>query len=134
MPLRGRKRKGYPQKEQIVKDSEDAEEESLGQDFEAVRGAKDGGAAGAGNGIFAAGRFHDLGLAPALSDHIHDKLSFSAPTLIQKSAIPIILSGRDVLVNSGTGSGKTMVYLAPIINALQSYEPRLTRSEGTLGM
>lgn len=71
MPLRGRKRKGYPQKEQIVKDSEDAEEESLGQDFEAVRGAKDGGAAGAGNGIFAAGRFHDLGLAPALSDHIH---------------------------------------------------------------
>lgn len=24
-----------------------------------------------GDGIFAAGRFHDLGLAPALGDHIH---------------------------------------------------------------
>ena len=41
---------------------------------------------------------------------------------------------QDRLVNAGTGTGKTMVYLAPIINALQSYDPRLTRNDGTLGM
>lgn len=40
---------------------------------------------------------------------------------------------QDRLVNAGTGTGKTMVYLAPIINALQSYDPRLTRDDGTLG-
>ncbi|CAK9214746.1 unnamed protein product [Sphagnum troendelagicum] len=85
--------------------------------------------------LFSVGRFHDLGLADCLADHIHEKMGFSAPTLIQQAAIPLILSGRDVLVNAGTGTGKTMVYLAPIIHALQSYSsPRLTRNDGTLAL
>lgn len=44
------------------------------------------------------------------------------------------LTRRNRLVNADTGTGKTMVYLAPIIDALQSYETRVTRSDGTLGM
>lgn len=85
--------------------------------------------------LFSVGRFHDLGLADCLADHIHEKMGFRAPTLIQQAAIPLILSGRDVLVNAGTGTGKTMVYLAPIIHALQSYSsPRLTRNDGTLAL
>ncbi|KAG0627283.1 hypothetical protein M758_2G188600 [Ceratodon purpureus] len=133
MPLRGRKRKGYVRKEESAEEVEDGEEERQ-EEGERLRAGNEIGAKAKDDAIFAAGRFHDLGLAPALSDHIHAKLSFSAPTLIQKSAIPLILSGRDVLVNADTGTGKTMVYLAPIINALQSYEPRVTRSDGTLAL
>ena len=37
------------------------------------------------------------------------------------------------LVNAATGTGKTVAYLAPIINHLQSYSPRIDRSSGTFG-
>lgn len=37
------------------------------------------------------------------------------------------------LVNAATGTGKTVAYLAPIINQLQSYTPRIDRSSGTFG-
>jgi hypothetical protein len=36
-------------------------------------------------------------------------------------------------VNAGTGTGKTIVYLAPIVHHLQAYAPRINRSDGTLG-
>ncbi|KAJ7545051.1 hypothetical protein O6H91_09G104500 [Diphasiastrum complanatum] len=85
-------------------------------------------------GVFAAGSFHDLGLAPALADHIQDRLGFKAPTHVQQAAIPSILSGRDVLVNAETGTGKTIVYLAPILSDLQAYMPRITRADGTFAI
>lgn len=37
------------------------------------------------------------------------------------------------LVNAATGTGKTIAYLAPIIHYLQDYDPRIQRSDGTLG-
>lgn len=45
-------------------------------------------------------------------------LKIFKPTLIQKKALPIILDGRDTVINSKTGSGKTLCYLLPIINKL----------------
>jgi len=38
------------------------------------------------------------------------------------------------LVNAATGTGKTIVYLAPIVHLLQAYNPRIQRSDGTFGM
>lgn len=38
------------------------------------------------------------------------------------------------LVNAATGTGKTIVYLAPIVHLLQMYEPRIERSNGTFGI
>ncbi|RWW18542.1 hypothetical protein GW17_00017462 [Ensete ventricosum] len=38
------------------------------------------------------------------------------------------------LVNAATGTGKTIVYLAPVVHLLQMYEPRVQRSDGTFGM
>ena len=73
MPLWGRKRKAYPQSEQVAKDGEDGEGRQ-GKGAKAPRPETEIGEAGAkakDSAIFAAGRFHDLGLAPALSDHIH---------------------------------------------------------------
>ncbi|EUD66119.1 adenosinetriphosphatase [Plasmodium inui San Antonio 1] len=40
---------------------------------------------------------------------------FKHPTKIQKAAIPHILQGKDVIISSKTGSGKTMAYLIPLV-------------------
>lgn len=38
------------------------------------------------------------------------------------------------LVNAATGTGKTMVYLAPVVNHLLSFDKKISRSDGTFGM
>ena len=40
---------------------------------------------------------------------------YSAPTAIQKQAIPVILSGRDLLAAAQTGTGKTASFVLPIL-------------------
>ena len=46
------------------------------------------------------------------------ELGIYAPNSIQSRAIPLGLSGRDVLVCAQTGSGKTLTFLLPILNRL----------------
>ncbi|WP_404448410.1 DEAD/DEAH box helicase [Sutcliffiella horikoshii] len=43
---------------------------------------------------------------------------FVAATPVQEQAIPVILDGKDVLVESPTGTGKTLAYLLPIIERI----------------
>lgn len=38
--------------------------------------------------------------------------------------------GRDVLLKSDTGSGKTCAFLIPIVQRLQAVSPRITRKDG----
>lgn len=44
-----------------------------------------------------------------------DELGFTHPTPIQVKALPVILSGRDVMAIAQTGTGKTFAYLLPLL-------------------
>jgi ATP-dependent RNA helicase DeaD len=58
--------------------------------------------------------FTELGLSADLLKAI-DRLGFEQASPIQAAAIPLLLSGRDVVGQSQTGSGKTAAFAAPAI-------------------
>lgn len=51
---------------------------------------------------------------------VWEKSEFNNPTEIQKQAIPFILEGKDVIAESPTGTGKTLAYLLPILNQIDT--------------
>ena len=61
--------------------------------------------------------FSELGLAPAQLSAC-ESLGYNKPTPIQREAIPMILTGRDVIGCAETGTGKTAAYLLPILQRL----------------
>ena len=82
-------------------------------------------------GLFSEDALGSLGLCETLVSHLKEKMNVTKPTVIQKKGIPPMLEGRDVLVRSKTGTGKTLTYLLPIIQDLQSMPQRISRMEGT---
>lgn len=62
--------------------------------------------------------------------NLDDNFGITKMTTVQKLALPVLLSGADVLVRSQTGSGKTLAYAVPIVESLQRLRPKLTRSDG----
>ncbi len=64
--------------------------------------------------------FAKLGLAKPLLKAVQE-LNYVKPTPIQTLSVPAVLSGRDVLASSVTGSGKTAAFLLPV---LQRYYTR----------
>ncbi|WP_043931305.1 DEAD/DEAH box helicase [Bacillus sp. EB01] len=48
------------------------------------------------------------------------KSGFKQPTSIQEAAIPAILDGRDLIAESPTGTGKTLAYLLPVLEKIDS--------------
>ena len=61
--------------------------------------------------------FLALGLHPNLVSTV-TSLGYTSPTPIQKSLIPVMLSGRDVIGQAQTGTGKTAAFSLPIIEML----------------
>ncbi|KAF7456694.1 DEAD/DEAH box helicase family protein [Cryptosporidium felis] len=53
-------------------------------------------------------------------DNLVNVQKYTKPTIIQSQAIPLLFSGADVLVQSPTGSGKTLCYVLPIIAGLRN--------------
>ena len=69
--------------------------------------------------------FSKLGLAPAQLSAC-ESLGYTIPTPIQRQAIPVILSGRDVIGCAETGTGKTAAFLLPILQRLSvNFRPGL---------
>lgn len=56
--------------------------------------------------------FETLGLSTALLKAVED---YFEPTPVQQAAIPVILTGVDVVATAETGSGKTTAYVLPLI-------------------
>lgn len=69
--------------------------------------------------------FKELGLHDALSARC-ESLGYTEPTPIQNKAIPVILSGRDLIATAETGTGKTAAFLLPILHALGNAPVRAT--------
>jgi len=63
-------------------------------------------------------RFSDLPLSPELLQSL-EKAGFLHPTPIQEAAIPIALTGKDVLGCAQTGTGKTLAFVLPLIEKLK---------------
>ena len=62
-------------------------------------------------------RFDELGLAPELLRAISDK-GYTTPTPIQAQAIPIVLSGKDLMGGAQTGTGKTAAFTLPLLQRI----------------
>uniref|UniRef100_UPI00398F8D06 ATP-dependent DNA helicase DDX31 n=1 Tax=Pristiophorus japonicus TaxID=55135 RepID=UPI00398F8D06 len=80
--------------------------------------------------IFTTNSFNELNLHPHLVSTLNNVLKLSNMTSIQKLAIPVLLDGKDTLVQSQTGSGKTLAYGVPLVQSLQSVQPKIQRSDG----
>ncbi len=91
--------------------------------FRATYGAPKRGASGLANApvpqkiVQRRMTFNDLGLSPNLLSAIADA-GYDTPTPIQAGAIPIALTGKDVLGIAQTGTGKTASFTLPMIERL----------------
>ncbi len=61
--------------------------------------------------------FADLGLAPELLRALTD-MGYSKPTPIQAQAIPLVISGKDIMGGAQTGTGKTAAFTLPILQRI----------------
>ncbi len=59
--------------------------------------------------------FAQLGLLTELAESL-TQLGYEAPTPIQRSAIPEMLAGKDLLCQAATGTGKTAAFALPLLN------------------
>jgi ATP-dependent RNA helicase DeaD len=63
-------------------------------------------------------RIAGLELTPAVAAGL-ERDGIRVPTEVQLAAIPPVLEGRHVVIESGTGTGKTLAYLLPILQKLR---------------
>ncbi len=63
--------------------------------------------------------FESLGLHPQILKALTDA-GYTQPTPVQQQAIPAAIEGRDLLVSSQTGSGKTAAFMLPALHKLAS--------------
>ena len=85
--------------------------------------------------VFSQAEVANLPIHPHLIGNLTQRMKLESLTLIQRLAIPRLLSSEeDALIKSPTGSGKTLAYAIPLIHQLQAIEPRPSRSDGPLAI
>jgi ATP-dependent RNA helicase RhlE len=63
--------------------------------------------------------FEKLGIIKPLLDAVYE-LGYEHPTVIQKRAIPLVLSKSDIFATAQTGTGKTAAFALPILQKLRN--------------
>uniref|UniRef100_T1HQB5 RNA helicase n=1 Tax=Rhodnius prolixus TaxID=13249 RepID=T1HQB5_RHOPR len=76
--------------------------------------------------------FDELQMTDIISNNIR-LARYDKPTPVQKHAIPIIMSRRDLMACAQTGSGKTAAFLVPILNQMLETGPLSTPSQRAMG-
>lgn len=67
--------------------------------------------------------FSKLGIRSVLIDVLR-KRGISTATPIQEKAIPVLMSGRDAIGQAQTGTGKTLAFVLPILDLIDSEKPQ----------
>ncbi len=75
--------------------------------------------------------FAALGLSPELVKAI-THAGYTTPTDVQARAVPVAMTGRDLLVSSQTGSGKTAAFVWPALERILAarLDPSKKRAKG----
>ena len=79
---------------------------------------------------FSSNDFETLQINKKLKGNLTDQFHIKSLTKIQSLSLPQLLKGKDVMVKSPTGSGKTMCYAIPIVEKLSSFDLPINRSDG----
>lgn len=77
--------------------------------------------------------FASLGLDPRMVATLAE-LDYSEPTPIQKAAIPVVLSGLDLIGQAATGTGKTAAFALPMLHRIASEKAPRGRSRAPMGL
>jgi len=62
-------------------------------------------------------KFSELGLNESILEAI-GYMGFENATPIQEKAIPVILSGKDIIACAQTGTGKTAAFILPVLHKI----------------
>jgi ATP-dependent RNA helicase DeaD len=73
--------------------------------------------------------FVPLNLSPSLMAAV-TALGYEEPTPVQREAIPLLLSGRDLLAQAATGTGKTAAFALPMLQRLSKAPTEHRRTRG----
>ena len=65
--------------------------------------------------------FSDLGITKELTDALA-LAGITEPTAVQREVIPLIAAKKNIMFQSETGTGKTLAYLLPLIQRLETEE------------
>lgn len=80
--------------------------------------------------VFSLKKIKDAPIHPHSIANLEKNMGMTKMTTVQQLSFPVIMSGKDCLVRSQTGSGKTIAYALPIVESLQGIRPKLQRSDG----
>lgn len=68
--------------------------------------------------------FKDLGISQETLKSLED-LGYSKPTEIQEKAIPAVLSGKDLVAQAQTGTGKTAAFGIPVVESVNTKQKKI---------
>eukprot|EP00741_Cyanophora_paradoxa_P021107 tig00021346_g20372.t1 len=76
--------------------------------------------------------FEGLGVDAALLEGLRSR-GIEEPVEVQQAAVPAVLDGEDVIIQSHTGTGKTLAYVLPLLSSLLASGPPAPGKKGATG-